>query len=86
MSRWYKIKDKSPISSEEILRLRALIKRHEAKIKQICSVCTHTFEVLESGDGWDEWSVMDCEVEEWLHCTICGETDKRKTGRINRHY
>lgn len=85
MGSWYKIKDKSQISSPEILRLQGLIEKHNQKISKLRSECTHTFEVLSSGDGWDEWSHVDCEVEERIHCVICGEDKYRKTGRINRH-
>jgi hypothetical protein len=85
MASWYKIKDKSIILSQEILSLQRLIEKNKAKIKNIRANCTHIFEVLESGDGWDEWSSADCEVEERIHCTICGEERYSKTGRINHH-
>lgn len=85
MSSWYKIKEKSTISSQEILRLQRLIKQNKIKIDKIRANCTHIFEVLDSGDGWDEWSHVDCEIEERIHCTVCGEEKYRKTGKINRH-
>lgn len=85
MSDWYKHKDKSDISSPDIKRLQNLINKHTDAIAKVRAKCAHHFEVLSSGDGWDGYSWVNCEVEEHVHCTICGETMYRKTGQINHH-
>lgn len=83
----YKIKDPSPISSEKVLILLEAIKHLEEKLKSILNECSHSFEATEESWYDDSWSKLDAEVENTLHCKICGHIEYgHKTGRIVKCY
>lgn len=81
----YKKRDPSPISSIEMIKLLDQQEKLKKKIEEFREKCTHHYEVLKTCDGHDGYSWVDCEVEEYVHCKICGDTTWRKTGRIKSY-
>jgi len=75
----------SEISSEEMKKIRKQIAKLQAKQKNIIEKCEHNYEILETYDYHDGWSIVACEEWETVHCLICGNRTMRKNGRINRY-
>lgn len=74
-------KKRSVISSRKVKDCTSKIKQLQKEIEEYRKLCSHNYEVLNSTWGWDGWSQVECELEEYVHCKICGNETYRKTGR-----
>lgn len=74
------MKSKNKISSTKIKNLLKIIENANLETQLYQEKCNHKYEVIDSTFGWDGHSVVECELEEYVHCKICGNTEYRTTG------
>lgn len=80
-----KKKQRSQISSKEVINVNRKIIELLAKIDEIRNSCTHHYEVLSRCDGWDGYSRVSLDISEEVHCIICGHHTYRETGQVYNH-
>ncbi len=71
---YYKVKDKSDISSEKVIILLEAVKHLYNRLKEIRKECNHSWEKTGLGHSSDGYG-NDESYTSYFHCTICGETE-----------
>lgn len=80
-----KEKKPSPISDKNVIDIQYIMAKLKVEMEKIQAACKHDYEILDSWDGHDGWSQVDCEIMNWVHCKICDKSTSIKTGTFRSY-